>query len=160
MVRPSVLRYFRRVSNWVQWDGEDDWAGPSSPFRVASSDWPPRHGVNWLAVVTLVALFAWVVGMVCAGSYAHSVGYPPVSFDHDPDYIAPTDLQNRVRGVWATLELISLAVSVLAVALSGASFALRRERVTAAIALGVSVTVMAAAVVVAIFGAVDFVFRD
>lgn len=98
--------------------------------------------------------------MVFAGLYTQSVGYPPISFDHDFDYLAPTDLQNHVKGVWGTLKMLSLAVAVVATTLSGASFALRRKRVTAAVTLGESLAAMAVAVLVAISGAVNFVFRD
>ncbi|WP_144762797.1 hypothetical protein [Curtobacterium sp. 9128] len=116
--------------------------------------------MNWLAVATLAALLTWVGAMVIAGRYAQAVGYPPISFDHDPDSVAPTDLQNRVRGVWGTLEMVSLPVAVIAVALSGASFAMRRERITAHVALGASLAATAVAILVAIFGLVDLVFRD
>lgn len=147
------------MTDWDAWGSEDDW-DPLGRRRRGVREQAPRRGLNWLAVATLTALLSWVIAMVFAGLYARSIGYPPISFDHDLDYVAPTDLENRVKGVWGTLEMLSLPVAVVATALSGASFALRRERVTAAIALGVSLAAMAVAVIVAIFGAVDFVFRD
>ncbi|MGN8048309.1 hypothetical protein ACTJKO_01370 [Curtobacterium sp. 22159] len=147
------------MTDWDSWGDEDDW-DPSGRRRRGVREQAPRRGLNWLAVATLTALLSWVIAMVFAGLYARSVGYPPISFDHDLDYVAPTDLQNRVKGAWGTLEMLSLPVAVIATALSGTSFALRRERVTAAIALGVSLAATAAAVLVAVHGAVDFVFRD
>lgn len=148
------------MTDWDAWDNEDDWDGPPLTSRREPRERLPRRGLNWLAVATLTGLFTWVTAMVFAGLYAHSVGYPPISLDHDLDYIAPTDLQNRVRGVWGTLEMLSLPVALVALALSGASFALRRERITAAIALGISIGAVAVAFLVAIFGLVDFVFRE
>ncbi|MBT2501668.1 hypothetical protein [Curtobacterium sp. ISL-83] len=148
------------MTDWDAWDNEDGWDGSPLAPRREPRERLPRRGLNWLAVATLTALLTWVTAMVLAGSYAHAVGYPPISFDHDLDYIAPTDLQNRVRGVWGTLEILSLPVALVAVALSGASFALRRERVTAAVALGISVAAGAVAFVIAIFGLIDFVFRE
>lgn len=147
------------MTDWDAWGSEDDW-DPMGRRGRGVREQAPRRGLNWLAVATLTALLSWVTAMVFAGLYARSIGYPPISFDHDLDYVAATDLQNRVKGVWGTLEMLSLPVAVVATALSGASFALRRERVTAAVALGVSLAAMAVAGVVAIFGAVDFVFRD
>lgn len=147
------------MTDWDDWGSEEDW-DPTARHERGARERPPRRGLNWLAVATLAALLSWAVAMVFAGLYARSVGYPPVSFDHDFDSLAPTDLQNQVKGVWGTLEMLSLPVAILATALSGASFALRRERVTAAIALGVSLAATAVAVLVAISGAVDFVFRD
>jgi hypothetical protein len=116
--------------------------------------------VNRLAVATLTALVAWVTAMSFAGWYAHSVGYPPISLDREVDFIVPTDVQNRVRGAWGVLEMLSLPVALVAVALSGAALASPRERVSAAIALAVSIVWVAVAFVVAVFGLVDFVFRQ
>lgn len=59
-----------------------------------------------------------------------------------------------------TLEMLSLPVAIVATAFSGGSFSLRRERVTATVAFGVSIAAIAAAVLVAIPGVVSFVFRD
>lgn len=147
------------MTDWDAWGSEDDW-DPTARHGRGVRERPPRKGLNWLAVATLAALPSWAVAMVFAGLYARSVGYPPISFDHDFDYLAPTDLQNRVKGVWGTLEMLSLPVAIVATTLSGASFALRRERVTAAVALGVSVAAIAVAVLIAISGAVNSVFRD
>ncbi len=77
---------------------EDDW-DPTARHGRGVRERPPAQGLNWLAVATLAALLAGPVAMVFAGLYARSVGYPPISFDHDFDYLAPTDLQNRVKGV-------------------------------------------------------------
>jgi hypothetical protein len=116
--------------------------------------------VNRLAVVTLAALIAWTIAMSFAGWYAHSVGYPPISLDRDSDFVAPTDIQNRVRGAWGILEMLSLPVALVAVVLSGAALSSPRERVSATIALAVSIASVAVAFVVAVFGLVDFVFRQ
>ena len=148
------------MTDWDAWENDDRWTDPPLAPRRQPRERLPRRGLNWLAIATLTALLTWVTAMVLAGWYAHTVGYPPISLDHDLDYIAPTDLQNRVRGVWGTLEMLSLPVALVAVALSGASFALRRERVTAALALGVSVAAAAVAFFVAISGLIDFVFRE
>ncbi len=147
------------MTDWDAWGREDDW-DPTARRRHGGRERSPRKGLNWLAVATLTALLSWAVAMAFAGLYARSVGYPPASFDHDLDNVAPTDLQNHVKGAWGTLEMLSLPVAVVATALSGASFASRRERVSATVALGVSLAAMAVAVLVAISGAVDFVFRD
>jgi hypothetical protein len=148
------------VSGWDAWGAADDDDVRWSTGSGSSSDEPTtiRSAADPLALVTIIGLLLWTAGMVFAGWYERTVGYPPLGFADQEAAVSPTDLQEHVANVWATLEILSLPVAVLAVVLSVVACR-RAGRRTAVVALVLSLIALGPGGVLAVFGALDTAFR-
>lgn len=131
--------------------GWDDWdaRAPEAAQR------PTSRRPNWLAFAIMAGICVWVVGLVFGGIYAAHTGYPPLQFDNDPGYPEPTNLQDRVRAIWANLQMITLPVALLSFGLCFLAKRLRLERTSVVFAFMVSGLFVVAGVLLAFNGLAD-----